>query len=159
MRRFRYLIIALLIGLDQLTKLLVRDNMQIGDSIPLISDFFSLTYVSNRGGAMSSFEGNTLLLVCVPIIALIFALYYMEKHKAAHPALLAAIELVVAGGVGNLIDRLCFGYVTDFLDFTELPLWNWVFNVADIAICSGCFILILYVLFFDRSDKNSGVEK
>lgn len=153
MRKFRYGIIAVIILLDQIVKLLVRNNMQIGDSIPIIGDFFSISYVSNTGGAMSSFEGNHLLLVVLPIVAIVFAVIYMEKHREAHCSLMLAIVLITGGGIGNLIDRLVFGYVTDFLDFTSIPLWDWVFNIADIAICVGCFVLMLYVLVFDKPDE------
>lgn len=157
MRSFRYVIIAVLIAADQITKLLIRSNMQVGDSIPVIDNFFSITFVTNTGGAMSSFEGNYILLVLLPIAAIVFALIYMEKHIDAHPTLLLAVVLIVGGGIGNLTDRLLFAYVTDFLDFTSIPFWNWVFNIADIAICVGCFILLLYVLVFDKPEKKTEV--
>lgn len=155
MRRFRYIIIAAIIAADQIVKAVIRGNMQVGDSFSVIDNFFSITYVSNTGGAMSTFEGNTLLLVCLPIAAIIFAVFYMEKHLSAHITLPASLTLIVSGGIGNLIDRIVFGYVTDFLDFTSIPLWNWVFNIADIAICVGCFLLVLYVLFFDKPANES----
>lgn len=155
MRRFRYLIIAAIIAADQLVKVVIRGGMQLGDSIPVIDNFFSITYVSNTGGAMSTFEGNTVLLVFLPIAAMVFAVFYMEKHLDSHITLAVSLSLIVSGGIGNLIDRIIFGYVTDFLDFTSIPFWNWVFNIADIAICVGCFILVLYVLFFDKSANES----
>lgn len=157
LRKYRYVIVAAIILLDQIAKVLVRNNMQIGDSIPVLGNFFSLTYVSNIGGAMSSFEGNIVLLVFLPIAAIAFAVFYMEKHAEAHWTLTAAIVLIASGGIGNLIDRLIFGYVTDFLDFTSIPFWNWVFNIADIAICVGCAVLVLYVLAFDKSEKKTEV--
>lgn len=155
MRRFRYAIIAAVIFADQIVKFLVRSAMEVGDSIPVIGNFFSVTYVTNTGGAMSSFEGNVFLLIAIPIAAVIFAVIYIEKHRDIQNILLISILLIIAGGVGNLIDRIAFGFVTDFLDFTSLPLWNWVFNIADIAICVGCFLLIIYVLFLDKSQEKS----
>ena len=71
---------------------------------------------------------------------------------------------IFAGAAGNLIDRVWQGYVTDFLDFTSLPLWNWVFNIADIAVCVGCFLIVLYIFKFDGSEgtktegKNGSAE-
>lgn len=150
MRKFRYLIIVAIIALDQATKFAVRANLQIGESIRVIRNFFSITHISNYGGALSMFEHNTFLLIGIPLVAMITAVWYIEKHKDAHWTLTVAIELIVAGGVGNLIDRISQGYVTDFLDFTSLPLWDWIFNIADIAVCVGCFLLVLYIFKFDR---------
>lgn len=155
MRRFRYAIVAVVIFADQIVKFLVRNGMKVGDSIPVIDNFFSITYVTNTGGAMSSFEGNIFLLIAIPIVAVIFAAVYIEKHHRIQNMLLLSVLLIIAGGVGNLIDRIMFGFVTDFLDFTSLPFWNWVFNIADIAICLGCFLLIIYVLFLDKSQEKS----
>ena len=110
------------------------------------------------------FEGSTLLLIAVPVLAMAAAVWYMEKHQAAHWSLILAIELIVGGGIGNLIDRVWQGYVTDFLNFTSLPLWNWVFNIADIAVCVGCFLIVLYIFKFDGSEgtktegKNGSAE-
>ena len=126
MRKFRYLIIALIILADQAAKLAVRCNMQVGESIPVIKNFFSITHISNSGGALSIFEGNTLLLIAVPVLAMAAAVWYMEKHQTAHWSLILAIELIVGGGIGNLIDRVWQGYVTDGqmvrVRFTPEPL-------------------------------------
>ena len=159
MRKFRYLIIAAIIALDQATKFAVRSNLQIGESIPVIQNFFSITHISNYGGALSMFEHNTFLLIGIPLAAMIAAVWYTEKHREVHWTLTVAIELIVAGGIGNLIDRISQGYVTDFIDFTSLPLWNWIFNVADIAVCVGCFLLVLYIFKYDKSLVKSGENK
>lgn len=160
MRKCRYLIITAIILADQLTKFAVRSNMQVGESLPVIRGFFSITHISNSGGALSMFEGNTALLIGIPIVAMAAALWYMEKHPKAHWTLILAIALIVGGGVGNLIDRVWQGYVTDFLDFTSLPFWNWIFNIADIAVCVGCFLIILYIFAFDKTseEKNGPAE-
>ena len=92
MRKFRYLIIALIILADQAAKLAVRCNMQVGESIPVIKNFFSITHISNSGGALSIFEGNTLLLIAVPVLAMAAAVWYMEKHQTAHWSLILAID-------------------------------------------------------------------
>ena len=160
MRKVRYPIIAAIILADQLTKFAVRNNMKVGESISVIEGFFSLTHISNSGGALSMFEGSTFLLIAVPVLAMAAALWYMEKHPKAHWTLTLAIEFIVGGGVGNLIDRIWQGYVTDFLDFTSLPFWNWIFNIADIAVCAGCLLIILYIFAFDKTseEKNGAAE-
>ena len=107
---------------------------------------------------MSLFEGNLLLLTALPIAAMAAALWYMEKHPKAHWTLLLAIEMIVSGGIGNLIDRIWKGSVTDFLDFTAIPGWEWIFNIADIAVCAGCLLLVLYIFKFDKSEDEDGAE-
>lgn len=157
MKKFRYLLVAGIIISDQLLKLLIRDTMYIGQTIPVIKDFFHITYVQNRGGAFSILAGQGIILVFIPLAAMAFAVWYMEKHIDSHWSLTLSLSLILGGGTGNLIDRVLLGYVTDMFDFRMFP----VFNIADICICTGAGFLILYTLFFyDRdirrtSDKNS----
>ncbi len=155
MRHIKYLTIVVVVVLDQLTKFIVRETMQIGDSINLLGDFFKLTRVANEGGAMNSFEGSMFMLIAIPVLAMVVAIWYMEKHPEAHWTLPLSLELIISGGLGNLIDRLTLHSVTDFLDFTAIPGWNWVFNVADIAVCVGCALLVLYVIKFDNSASEA----
>lgn len=158
MRKFRYCIIVAIILVDQAAKLLVRNTMQIGESFSVIGDFFKITHISNTGGAMSLFEGNLLLLTALPIAAMAAAVWYMEKHPKAHWTLLLAIEMIVSGGIGNLIDRIWKGSVTDFLDFTAIPGWEWIFNIADIAVCAGCLLLVIYIFKFDKPEEANDAE-
>lgn len=155
MRKFRYLIIAAVFVLDHVVKWAVRATMFCGETIPVINNVLSLTYVQNRGAAFSLFTGRGLLLTIVPLLALCVALIYMEIHKDRHWTLLLALELIIAGGAGNLIDRIALGYVTDMFD---LHFWP-VFNVADIAICVGCGFLILYIFLFDKPESEECVKK
>lgn len=138
--------------------MLVRNTMQIGESISVIGDFFKITHISNTGGAMSLFEGDLLLLTALPMAAMAAAVWYMEKHPKAHWTLLLAIEMIVSGGIGNLIDRIWKGSVTDFLDFTAIPGWEWIFNIADIAVCAGCLLLVIYIFKFDKPEDENGAE-
>ncbi len=159
MRKFRYCIIAAIILVDQAAKLIVRNTMQIGESFSVIGDFFKITHISNTGGAMSLFEGNLLLLTALPVAAMAAAVWYMEKHPKAHWTLLLAIEMIVSGGIGNLIDRIWKGSVTDFLDFTAIPGWEWIFNIADIAVCAGCLLLVVYIFKFDKSEDANDADR
>lgn len=137
--------IAVIILLDQIVKLAVRAFMYVGESIPVIENFLHLTYVQNTGAAFSLFSGSGFMLIVIPMAALAVAIWYMEKHKNAHWTLTLSLILIISGGLGNLIDRLCLGYVTDMIDF---KIWSPVFNVADIAVCVGAGFLILYTLAF-----------
>ena len=140
MKNNRYYWIAGIILLDQIVKLIVRSSMYIGQSIPVIKDIFHITYVQNRGAAFNMLDGKSLVLILVPAIAIAIGVWYMEKHLEEHWTLLVSLVLVIAGGIGNLIDRCFMGFVTDMFDFRIWP----VFNIADIAVCVGAGLLILY---------------
>ena len=144
MKNNRYYWIAGIILLDQIVKLIVRCSMYIGQSIPVIKDIFHITYVQNRGAAFNMLDGKSLVLILVPAIAIAIGLWYMEKHLEEHWTLLVSLVLVIAGGIGNLIDRCFMGFVTDMFDFRIWP----VFNIADIAVCVGAGLLILYTFAF-----------
>lgn len=143
-----------IIVLDQIIKVLIRNTMYIGESLPVIKEVFHITYVQNRGGAFSILSGQGLILTVVPLAAIIFAIWYMEKHLSEHWSLFLSLSLIIGGGIGNLIDRILLGFVTDMIDFWFFP----VFNIADIAVCVGAGFLILYTLIFSEDDaaKKSG---
>ena len=144
MKKYRYFWIAGIILLDQIVKLAIRNAMYVGQIIPVVKDIFHITYVQNRGAAFNMLDGKSLFLIMVPAIAIVIAIWYMEKHLKEHWTLLVSLVLVVAGGIGNLIDRCFMGFVTDMFDFRIWP----VFNVADIAVCVGAGVLILYTFAF-----------
>ena len=143
------LLAALIIAADQATKYAVRLNMQPGDRIPLIGDWFSLYYVRNTGTAFSMFSGNkfiTLVLTSlIIVVCLVFIISEIRKGSRTLPLLLTAI---CAGGIGNMIDRLTLGYVTDMIS-----CWSFaVFNVADIFVTCGCILTVIYVLLDSRGE-------
>lgn len=147
MKKMRYFVILGVLAADHLVKLLVRSTMYCGQTIPVIDGLFSLTYVQNRGAAFSLFAGRGTMIMVITFIALCIAVWYMERHKNEHWTLLLALELIISGGAGNLIDRAAFGFVTDMFDMHFWP----VFNIADIAICVGCGCLIIYTFVFDKT--------
>ena len=148
MKKARYVLIAGILLVDQLVKYVVRSHMYVGESIPVIQGVFHLTYVRNTGAAFNLFEGMSMFLQIVTFFALVFAVWFMEKHLQRHWTLLLSMILIISGGAGNLLDRFFLGYVTDLFEFRLIHFP--VFNVADIAICVGCFILVLYTFLFDR---------
>ncbi len=152
MVKFRYLLAAGIIIIDQIVKYAVRTFMYLGESIPIIEDVFHLTYVQNRGAAFSILSGSRIFLIAVPLIAIAVAIWYLERHKSAHWTLALSLCLIIAGGLGNLIDRITLGFVTDMFDFHFWP----VFNVADISVCVGAGFLVLYTLvFYGKTEKKS----
>ena len=147
-----FIIIAIVIAADQVTKYLIQSNMNLNESIPLLDGIFHITYIHNYGAAFSSFQNKTAFLITVQCVVILAVLAYLiKKRKTEHPALPWSLALIVSGGAGNLIDRMVHGYVVDFLDFRIWP----IFNVSDIAVCVGCGLLILYVLILEpRKNKN-----
>lgn len=141
------LIILGLIGLDQISKFLaVKYLVNIG-SIPIIKDIFHLTYVENRGAAFGMFQNNQMVFVFVALAACIFGLYYLYK-KQINLLGKSAIILIIAGAIGNLIDRVRLGFVVDYFDFRIV--WNYVFNVADVFVVIGTILLCIYIIFFEN---------
>ena len=133
---------ASFVALDQLTKLIIRSSIPEGASIPLIPGFFSIAHLQNTGAAFSIFQGYTTLLIIVSVVVL-FAIIYFYRDLATDRRSLIAASLILGGLVGNLIDRVFLGSVTDFIAFSFWP----AFNVADSAATIGVAILILSNLF------------
>ena len=132
--------------LDQAIKKAVVAAMALHQSIPVIQDIFHITYIHNTGAAFSMMEGMRSFLILLPLVLVLAAVIFIFlKRKTAHPLLLTSIAMIAGGGLGNMIDRIAYGYVVDFLDFRVFP----IFNAADIFVCVGCGLLILYVLVFD----------
>ena len=136
------------VAVDQYTKYLTLANISLYENLPFIPNFLGFTYVQNTGAAFSSFEGQQWLFVLI-FAALTVALLW-EYFKSPMPFTKFerwCIAAVYAGGLGNMIDRVRFGYVVDMIEtlFMNFP----VFNVADCFITCGCFALIIS-LFFNR---------
>ena len=144
------LIIAILIGLDQLSKYWVLNYLQEIGSIPVIQNVFHLTYVENRGAAFGMFQNNQMIFVVVAIVASIFGLYYLHTKKM-HSIGKVGIMLIISGAIGNLIDRVRLGFVVDYFDFRII--WEYVFNVADVFVVVGTAMLCIYILFFEGKEQ------
>lgn len=144
------LLVIAIVACDQLSKYAIRSLFNVNESVRVFGDFFELRYIQNDGAAFSSFAGKQAFLIAVSIIAIIGAAFFLRKMKSEGAMFKVALLCIIAGGIGNLIDRFILGYVTDMLSFSIFPP---VFNIADIAVCLGCGILIVYVLFFMKDDK------
>lgn len=141
------LIIFLLILLaDQYSKLVVQQDMIVGQSIPIIHKIFHFTYVQNTGGAFGILRGCTNLFIIVSIMVIVLIVYFMFKEGKRDTFIKIVFSIVLGGAISNLIDRVRLGYVVDFIDFQVWP----VFNIADSAITVGMILLLIY-LFFKRN--------
>lgn len=147
-------IAAVLVGVDQLVKYWAENTLQQAGSIPVIESVFHLTYVQNFGAAFSSMQNQRLLLVGLTSVMLLVVLVMLAMRKVRSPWLVASWSLILAGGLGNLIDRIFRegGYVVDLFDFCLIHFP--VFNIADICVCCGTGLLILYLLFIERRERR-----
>lgn len=142
------LIIVLLIGIDQLSKVWALNSLKDIGSIPIIENIFHLTYVENRGAAFGMFQNSQMIFVIVALSASIFGIYYLNKNKNINLLGKTGIILIISGAIGNLIDRVRLGFVVDYFDFRFI--WEYVFNVADVFVVVGTILLCLFILFFDN---------
>jgi len=144
-----FLVAGIVIGLDQLSKYLVRANMDLGQSIPE-EGFFRFTYGTNTGGVFGFFSNQTFLITVAAIISVVVILLY-SRHKMAQSMLVkVSLGLILGGSIGNLIDRIRLGAVTDFIDVGAWP----VFNLGDSAIDIGVVLLIAYLLMKMRKERR-----
>ncbi|MBK5253800.1 MAG: signal peptidase II [Peptostreptococcaceae bacterium] len=152
-----FVVTTLVIIIDQVSKNLVRNNLDLGDTVPLIQDVFHITHVQNTGAAFSMLEGKYLITIGVPIILIIFCIVFIRNNmENMHITLKLAMPLILGGGIGNLYDRIMYGFVTDMFDFRLISFA--VFNVADIAVCIGCALLVVFVVFFDDSEGGKNAK-
>lgn len=146
-------VILAVVGLDQLTKLLVASHMDLHESITLIPGVLRLTYITNPAAAMGLFENCRWLFMILSPVAVIAILIYLFRAKKVGGLYTAALSMIAGGGVGNMIDRtfygeqLGYGEVIDFVDFIAFPnVWTYIFNIADTFVCVGAGLFLLAVI-------------
>lgn len=137
--------------LDQLTKYLVQSRMRLGQTFAVIEDFFHLTYIFNPGASFGLLKDQKELFVLVTIGALGLLYWFHGSFRQRHGMSILA-GLVAGGAIGNLIDRLRFGAVVDFIDFRGI--WPYIFNVADMGIIVGGFLLVLSYYVMERKKER-----
>ncbi len=141
-----------LIVLDQLIKIIVDANMMVSQSIPVIQDVLHFTYVQNEGAAFGIFQGQRWILVGVTSVVILAGIYLLAAKKLKSNFLIWSVALVIAGGVGNLIDRIFRHFVIDYI---EVRLINFaVFNFADCCVVIGTIMIVCYLLFSELWEKK-----
>ena len=154
---FYAILAAALVALDQLVKWLVRANIPLGGSVPFIPWLMDLTYVQNTGAAFSILRSHTWLLTLTSAVVVVVMCWLIVKGFFKNRLGLWSAALVLAGGMGNLIDRAAFGYVTDMFKTTFIDFA--VFNVADCCITIGVPLLFLYVMLYVGKDEEKEDEE
>ena len=137
---------SIIIILDQLIKYLISTKLQLNESIEIINKVFSLTYVQNIGAAWNILSGNRFLLIVIGIISLIAIYIYFIKNQKLTKIEWITYSILIGGIVGNLIDRIFYGYVIDYLNFNLLGYDFPIFNLADICIVVSVFLIIIIEL-------------
>ena len=145
------LLLAACIAGDQLLKYWVVRHLEIGQSAAFLPGLVQLTRLHNTGAAWGSFSGSTALLTAVTAVLLVAVAWLVLKKVIRHPLGLCAAMLVLGGGIGNMIDRVCRGYVVDMFDleFMDYP----IFNLADCFVVVGVILgAVYYLWFYDKYD-------
>ena len=143
-------LVIVLLGIDLLLKYLVSTYLT---TVNIIDNFFSLTYVLNDGAAFSLFASRTYLLILIALICLFFIIYEL-KNNLDDRVLSIGYSLVLAGLLGNFLDRLIDGYIIDYLSFKILGYNYPIFNFADILIVVGIIVVIIKEILKERGKKN-----
>lgn len=138
-----------IIAVDQFFKMKVTGSMIIGESIPIIENFFHFTYILNPGAAFGILPNQRVFFLFTGAALLLATAYFYPRLKKCSKLFKFGVLSLVSGSASNLIDRFQTGYVVDFLDFRIWP----IFNVADVAIILGMFIVIYFVAFKMEDDK------
>ncbi len=143
-----FAISAMVIFADQTVKFIVRHKLTEGVSVKAIGNFVYFTYVKNRGAAFGIFQGGRWILATISLAVAVFMLFEL-KFFINDKLLLIGGALLFGGIIGNLLDRVFLGFVTDFIDLRVWP----VFNIADSCIDIGLFLIVIYLLFYDKKSS------
>ena len=150
------LFVILLVVLDQASKIyLTLVNKTSPIDLEVIRGFFRITYTCNDGAAFSILKGKRVFFIIMTIIVVFLIAYYLLKNKVYWVEKYSLL-LIISGAVGNLIDRIMYGYVIDFLDFIIFGYDFPVFNIADSFITIGAIGLIVSILFLNKEGENAG---
>ena len=154
-----YLISLVIVLLDQLTKLLVVWSMRLGRNIPIVPGFFDLTFVLNPGAAFSLFATlpewiRNPFFILISVAAAVLIVAYRSRYVRENRLASVSLALILGGAIGNLIDRLRYGVVVDFLD-AHIYEYHWpIFNMADSAISVGVTLLFIEMLLEWRRERK-----
>lgn len=148
-----YILAALIVSIDQLTKYMVVQNIPLHGAVEFIPKVVSFTYIQNNGAAWSILEGQLAFFYIVTAIVAITIIYYMQKYAKGDRLLAFSLAFILGGTIGNFIDRLFLKYVIDMiqLEFIHFP----IFNIADSALVVGVALLIIYLIVDEIQEKKA----
>ena len=142
---------VLIVVLDQLTKFIVHSTMNLYDSIQVVPYLLNFTYIRNEGIAFGIyFEGAETIFIVLPILITIYLFYLVKNEEFQDKFSQIALFLIIAGAVGNIIDRIFRGYVVDFIDFHLNGMHWYVFNIADSSVTIGLIFLLYSSIIINK---------
>ena len=151
-----YGLIVVIVALDQWSKWAIKTSFNLYQSKPIIQDFLHFTYVTNDGMAFGlSFPGGRHVLLIMTILLTGFIVGFLWKEKNGHPLIKYGLALILSGAIGNLIDRLLYGKVVDFLDLMIGNFHWYIFNIADSSVTIGMILFIIHSVFIEQKKTNN----
>lgn len=156
MKKVKYVVIIFLVFcIDQITKMIISNVINLNGSVTVIKDFFNLTYVKNKGAAFGIFSNYTFVISLVSVLILLYLLFELFKSNNDDVLSNVSLSLIIGGLLGNLYDRMFLGCVRDFFDFTIFNKGFAIFNVGDTFIVIGCILYIVCILLEARNEVRS----
>ena len=150
-----YGLIVVIVALDQWSKWAIKTSFNLYQSKPIIQDFLHFTYVTNDGMAFGlSFPGGRHVLLIMTILLTGFIVGFLWKEKNGHPLIKYSLALILSGAIGNLIDRLLYGKVVDFLDLMIGNFHWYIFNIADSSVTIGMILFIIHSIYVEQKKTN-----
>lgn len=161
MKKIKYIIgILIIFVLDQISKLIIMNTIKLNESITIIDNFFKLTYTHNDGAAFGIFGGKTIFILLVSFIILAYLLFELFRNRKKSLITSISLMMIIGGLLGNLLDRIYFGYVRDFLDFIIFGYDFAIFNIGDIAIVLGAILFFISIILEgNHENKNNEWRK
>ena len=147
------LIIIFSVAADQITKYLVLQNIEMYEEVAVLPGIFHFTYIENKGAAFGMLSEHRWVFLVISTIAIVIFIAYLIKYKPKDVLLRASLSMVVGGGIGNMIDRCIRGSVVDFIEVEFIDFY--VFNVADMFVCVGCGLMILYMILSELKESKA----
>ncbi len=142
-----FLIMLAVVAADFASKRLVLAFLDREQPFSVIDGVLRFSYVENRGAAFGMLDEHRWVFMLISTVAIVAMIFYLVKFKPESKLACISLSLVIGGGIGNMIDRVAYGFVVDFIDFCAFPnIWMWVFNIADACVCVGAGMLVLYLV-------------
>ena len=147
------ILIILSVAADQITKHLVLANIAMYEDVAVLPGIFHFTYIENKGAAFGMLANTRWVFLVMSTVAIAAFVFYIIKYRPKDILLRISLSFVVGGGIGNMIDRCFRGSVVDFIEVDFIDFY--VFNVADIFVCVGCGLMVLYIILSEIKDSKA----
>lgn len=155
MKKKIFIVAIIGIAIDQLSKLLITNTLDLYDKLTVIPNFFSITYIKNTGAAWGILNNNIPLLIAITLIAMFVLIKFIVNEKNLNKIDIIAYGMLISGIIGNFIDRVIHNYVIDFLDFRIFGYSFPVFNIADTLIVMSVILMIILMIKRGKNESNS----